>query len=147
MDRYEFDDKHEFVKKLEQLVHSGVPRNTIRTFTPYLVHEAEELLDSSQSGVRFFTGAGAVTGLAAGFAFTIFTVFDWPSTLITGGKPLVSLPAFLVIAYELTILIGCLTAFVGFLGLARMPVIASMFSSKKEFHRKFVIEVGSEVRG
>ena len=36
------------------------PKDTITTFTPYLVHEAEEMLDTSQSSVRFFAGVGAV---------------------------------------------------------------------------------------
>jgi len=144
VERYEFDDKHGFVEKLEKLVDSGVQKQRINTYTPYLVHEAEELLDASQSGVRAFTGAGAVTGLATGFAFTIYTVLSWP--LITGGKPLISLPAFLVIGYELTILFGCLTALVGFFALTRMPVIVNMFSAKEEFSQKFIIEVGDEVR-
>jgi hypothetical protein len=144
MERYEFDDKQEFVKRLEELVSSGVPKRKINTYTPYHVHEAEELLDTTQSAVRFFTGAGAVSGLVTGFAFTIYTVIEWP--LITGGKPLISIPAFLIIGYELTILFGCLIAFVGFLALARMPVIANVFSSKDEFGRKFVIEVGKEVK-
>ncbi len=144
MERYEFDDRHEFIKKLEEIVHSGVPKKTINTFTPYHVHETEHLLDESQSNVRFFAGTGAVTGLAAGFAFTIYTVLSWP--LWTGGKPLVSIPAFLVISYELTILVGVLTAFVGFLVLARLPVFHHIVSSKKEFSEKFVIEVGGEAR-
>lgn len=144
MERYEFDDRHEFVNKLEEIVGSGVPKDTINTFTPYHVHETEHLLDDSQSNVRFFAGTGAVTGLAAGFAFTIYTVLSWP--LYTGGKPLISIPAFLVIGYELTILIGVLTAFVGFLALARLPVISHIFSLKKEFSQKFVIEVGGEAR-
>jgi hypothetical protein len=144
MERYEFDDRHEFVKKLEEIVGNGVPKNTINTFTPYHVHETEHLLDDSQSNVRFFAGTGAVTGLAAGFAFTIYTVLSWP--LYTGGKPLISIPAFLVIGYELTILIGVLTAFVGFLALARLPVVSHLFSPKKEFSQKFVIEVGGEAR-
>lgn len=141
MERFEFDSKEAFVKKLEEVVASGVPRKTIEVFTPYHIHETEHLLDTSQSGVRFFAGAGATTGFIAGFAFTIFTVIDW--SLITGGKPMVSIPAFLVIAYELTILFGCLTAFVGFLHLGKVPVIANMFD-KTEFNDKFIIEVGRE---
>jgi hypothetical protein len=144
MQRYEFDDKHDFIRKLEELVNTGVDKNTITTFTPYLVHEAEELLDESQSAVRFFAGFGAVTGLTTGFAFTIGTVMSWP--LITGGKPLVSIPAFLVISYELTILFGVLTAFVGFLALTRLPAIARAFNPKVEFSRKFIIEVGGASR-
>jgi cobalamin synthase len=138
-ERYSFDTREEFLGKLEELVASGVPKKAINTFTPYPVHQAEELLDHTQSPVRFFTGVGAVTGCLAGFAFTIYTVLSWP--LITGGKELVSIPAFIVIAYELTILFGGLIAFGGFLFLTRLPVFRNILSDKTEFSRKFEITV------
>jgi hypothetical protein len=141
MQRYSFDDKHAFVAKVEELVRSGVPKNKIDTFTPYVVHESAHLLEEHQSAVRFFQGGGGLAGFITGWAFTIFTVFHWASPMITGGKPYVSIPAFLIIAYELTILFGCLGGFVGFLYLARMPVISNIFSSESEFGTKFEIEV------
>jgi len=125
-------------------VRSGVPRGSINTFTPYPVHEAEELLDRSESPVRFFTGAGAVAGCVAGFAFTIYTVLSWP--LVTGGKEIVSVNAFIVIAYELMILVGGLSAFAGFLFLTRLPVFRNILSDSVEFSRKFEITVESEER-
>ena len=139
IDRYSFDTREEFLAKLEEIVASGVPKKNINTFTPYAVHHAEELLDHSQSPVRFFTGAGAVTGCIAGFAFTIYTVLSWP--LVTGGKEVVSVNAFIVIAYELMILFGGLTAFAGFLYLARLPVFKNILSDKTEFSRRFEITV------
>jgi len=139
IERYSFDTREEFIAKLKELVDSGVPKRSIDTFTPYHVHEAEELLDRSQSPVRFFTGAGAVTGGIAGFAFTIYTVLSWP--LVTGGKEVVSVNAFIVIAYELMILFGGLTAFVGFLHLSRLPVFKNVLSDKTEFSRRFEITV------
>lgn len=139
IDRYSFDTREEFLGKLEELVESGVPKKNINTFTPYPVHQAEELLDHSQSPVRFFTGAGAVTGCIAGFAFTIYTVLSWP--LVTGGKEVVSINAFIVIAYELMILFGGLTAFAGFLFLARLPVFKNVLSDETEFSRQFEITV------
>lgn len=139
MDRYSYDTREEFLGKLRELVDSGVPKRTIDTFTPYPVHEAEELLDHSQSPVRFFTGVGAIAGGIAGFAFTIYTVLSWP--LVTGGKEIVSVNAFIVIAYELMILFGGLTAFVGFLHLSRLPVFKNILSDEKEFSRRFDITV------
>ncbi len=143
-DRYSFDTGEAFLEKLEDLIKSGVPQKRIDTFTPYPVHEAEELLDRSQSPVRFFTGAGAVVGCVAGFAFTIYTVLSWP--LITGGKEIVSVNAFIVIAYELTILLGGLAAFAGFLFMTRLPVFKNVLSDEVEFSRKFEITVEREER-
>jgi len=143
-ERYSFDTKDAFLEKLDELVKSGVPRGSINTFTPYPVHETEELLDRSESPVRFFTGAGAVAGCVAGFAFTIYTVLSWP--LVTGGKEIVSVNAFIVIAYELMILVGGLSAFAGFLFLTRLPVFRNILSDSVEFSRKFEITVESEER-
>lgn len=140
-ERHEFEHRHEFVAKLEELVKGGTPREKINTLTPYHVHEAEELLeDGAQSAVRFFTATGAVSGFVAGFAFTIYTVLSWP--LVTGGRHIVSLPPFMVIAYELTILFGCLVSFAGFLFLSRMPALTTIRSGDDVFSDKFIIEVG-----
>ncbi|MDX1675851.1 MAG: quinol:electron acceptor oxidoreductase subunit ActD, partial [Longimicrobiales bacterium] len=57
-------------------------------------------------------------GAAAGFALAIWTSLDWP--LITGGKPIVSLPAFVVIAFEMTILFGALSTVLGLFINARL---------------------------
>jgi len=55
----------------------------------------------------YFTLVGALTGFTAGYALTIYTHLSWKSPpLIVGGKPLVSVIPFFVIAYELTILLG-----------------------------------------
>jgi hypothetical protein len=78
-----------------------------------------------------FTLIGGLTGAATGFAFTIFSVQDWP--LITGGKPLLSIPAFVVIAFELTILFGVLATVIGVFLNMRIPDIRSKVVYDPEF--------------
>ncbi|NIP15320.1 MAG: DUF3341 domain-containing protein, partial [Pseudomonadales bacterium] len=68
--------------------------------------DLEHSLGYGQSPVRIFTLVGGLTGAATGFAFTTWTSVDWP--LVTGGKPIVSIPAYVVIAFELTVLFGAL---------------------------------------
>jgi hypothetical protein len=87
---------------------------------PFPMHELDHLLKLKKSKLRYFTLVGALSGFFSGLALTLGTVADWP--LITGGKPLMSVTAFLVIAFELTILFGAIASFVGFLILARLPV-------------------------
>jgi len=70
-------------------------------------HEIEEALDHSVSPVRLFTLIGGLTGCAAGFGMTIWMSLDWP--LIVGGKTIASIPPYVVIAFELTILLGALS--------------------------------------
>ena len=86
-------------------------------------HTLEQLLGARRvSPVRLFTLIGALLGCAAGFALPAYTVSAWP--LVTGGKPLLSIPPSVVIAFELTILFGAIFGMLGFLLLARLPRLA-----------------------
>lgn len=74
-------------------------------------HEIEEALDHPVSPVRLFTLIGGATGCAAGFAMTIWMSENWP--LLVGGKPIASIPPYVVIGFELTILLGALSTVLG----------------------------------
>lgn len=91
----------------------------ITVFSPTPRHELEHALHTPESPVRMFTLVGALTGTASGFALAIWTSLDWP--LITGGKEIISLPAFVVPAFEVTILLGALSTVAGLLINARLP--------------------------
>jgi ActD protein len=81
-------------------------RNLV-VYTPAPNHEIEEALDQSVSPVRLFTLIGGLTGCAAGFGMTLWMSYDWP--VLAGGKPIGSVPPYVVIAFELTILLGALS--------------------------------------
>lgn len=104
------------VRAIEELRAEGM--TDLETYSPLPQHELEHALHRPQSPVRLFTLVGGLTGAAAGFALAIWTSLDWP--LITGGKPIVSLPPYVVIAFELTILFGALATVVGLLYNARL---------------------------
>ena len=70
-------------------------------------HELEEALDHKVSPVHLFTLIGGLTGCAAGFGMTLWMSYDWP--VVVGGKPIGSIPPYVVIAFELTILLGALS--------------------------------------
>jgi Protein of unknown function (DUF3341) len=70
-------------------------------------HEIDEALEHRVSPVRLFTLIGGLTGCAAGFGMTLWMSHDWP--VVVGGKPIGSVPPYVVIAFELTILLGALS--------------------------------------
>ena len=78
-------------------------RNLV-VYSPSPNHELEEALNHRVSPVRLFTLIGGLTGCAAGFGMTIWMSYDWP--VLVGGKPIASIPPYVVIAFELTILLG-----------------------------------------
>jgi hypothetical protein len=139
--RWEFEDEHDFLAKLEELVAQGTPTDRLDVITPVPVPQTETILKMKYSPLRFFTLAGALTGLASGFGLTIFTVLDWP--LITGGKPIVSLPPFIIIAFALTILLGSLASFAGFLILGRLPSL-KYIQEPVEHENRFIILLAAE---
>ena len=140
-ERLAFEDKETFLDRMKELVESGVSPDRIRIAAPHPVDEAEDLLRPGPSKLRFFSLLGSIFGFLGGFAFTIYTVKSWP--LITGGKPLVSIPAFLIIAFEMTILFGALASFAGFFILSRTPDVKNMFTPE-ESGNQFVIFVDGE---
>jgi ActD protein len=74
-------------------------------FTPYPVHGLSEALGIKKSWVPYVTLVMGLTGAALGLWFEIWTsAVDWPINV--GGKPFVSLPAFIPITFESGVLIG-----------------------------------------
>jgi hypothetical protein len=136
--KYAYEEKQKFLEKLTELVKSGISPRKIITYTPYPVHEIEEILDSGPSPLRLITLIGALSGLIFGFLFTIGTSLDWP--IIRGGKPIVAIPAFIIVAFELTILFGGVISFLGYLFLSKLPSIKKI-SEPEEYGNQFVIQI------
>ena len=107
------------VDAIEGLRRAGFKR--ITAYAPYPEHHIEAALGYGQSPVRVFTLVGGLTGTAAGFAFTTWTSMDWP--LVVGGKPIVSIPAYVIIAFELTVLFGALATVIGLFILTKLPTL------------------------
>jgi molybdopterin-containing oxidoreductase family membrane subunit len=101
---------------VERLRKKGFP---LTVYSPTPRHELEHALEAPESAVRIFTIMGAFTGTGAGAALAIWSSLDWP--LITGGKEIVSIPAFSVIMFEVTILIGALSTVAGLFLTSRLP--------------------------
>jgi hypothetical protein len=95
----------------------------LTVYTPVPVEEIEEEIEHVRplSKVRLFTVIGGVTGTATGFFLTIWSSLKWD--LITGGKASVSIPPFVIIGFELTILFGGLATVLAVLLLGRLPKI------------------------
>lgn len=140
-EEFVFNCEEEFCAKLREFAQSGVTHERITTFTPYFVHETDEIIHAPKSKLKFFTLFGAILGFFTGMGLTIYTVLSWP--LITGGKPFISLPPFLIIGFELTILFGGLISALGFFIFARLPRMQDMVPDK-EYGNQFVIVVEKE---
>ncbi len=100
--------EHAKEKGLQYHVYSPVPN-----------HHLEEATMPQRSPVRTVSLIGAVTGLTAGFALAIMCSLDWP--LRVSAKDIVSIPGFVVIGYECTILFGALATLFAMFHFCRIP--------------------------
>ena len=112
-----------------------------RVYSPIPHHEIEEATLPEKSPVRFFTGAGAITGVTFGFALAILCSLDYPMRV--SAKDVVSIPAFFVIGYECTILLGAIATLLAMLHFCRIPDILRKIGYDPRFSRdKFGIVLG-----
>lgn len=102
------------IKALQQ---EGV--KNFEVISPVPNHEIAHLLHRKPSPVRVFTLAGGLLGLAIGWGITIGPLSNFH--LHVGGKPLLSIPPFGVVAYICTILFGALATVAGMIINARLP--------------------------
>ncbi len=78
----------------------------VRAAMPAPFPEVLEALGGPRSGIGLAAASGALAGLACGTLLTVGTSLAWP--IFTGGKPILSFPAFAVVVFEVTVLLGSL---------------------------------------
>lgn len=93
----------------------------LKVYTPVPVEEIEEEIEKVRplSKVRLFSVIGGLAGTATAFFLTIWSSLKWE--LVTGGKAPVSIPPFIIIAFELTILFCGLSTLLAIFILGRLP--------------------------
>lgn len=75
--------------------------------TPFPVHGMEEAVGIKRSIIPWVTFFAGITGCSAGLLLQYWTsAVSWPINV--GGKPMFSLPAFIPVTFELTILFAAL---------------------------------------
>lgn len=90
------------------------------TYSPYPLHGGSEALGLPPSKVPFIALGGALTGIVTALSMqTFMNSVDYP--LNVGGRPLLSLPAWIPITFELAVLFAAFGIFFGLLGLSRLP--------------------------
>jgi hypothetical protein len=97
----------------------------VRSSSPAHFPGLAEAMARPPSLLGFATLTGAVAGGAIGLLLAVGASWAWPISV--GGMPIVSLPAFLVIVFEMAVLVGAVTNFLalifaGMLGRGRRGV-------------------------
>jgi Protein of unknown function (DUF3341) len=104
-----FDDPSVAAKAVRAARAAG--HEPVRAAMPAPFPEVMEALAQPKSWIDMVTLGGAVLGMGLGLALTVGTSLALP--LRVGGKEVVSLPGFLVVIFEVTVLVGGLSNFIG----------------------------------
>ncbi len=112
-----FEYEEDFLAAAENLTASGF--DNISLLSPLPLEEAQAILGLGKSPVRRFSLAGAIIGAIAGFAMAAGTALVF--ILPTGGRAVITVPPYLIITYEMTILFGVLFTLLGFHFVSGLP--------------------------
>lgn len=114
----EFNTPGELVHATEMAHRAGYRR--MECYTPYPVEEAAVALRFHETRVPLLTLLGGILGLVTAFLMQTW-INVWAYPLNIAGRPLFSWPAFIIPAYEWTILFAGLSAAFGMLALNGLP--------------------------
>jgi hypothetical protein len=88
-------------------------------FSPYPIEGMADALSIKDHRIGWLSFAGGAFGIALALAVQLFVNLNYP--IDVGGRPLIALPAFFVVDFELMILFAVLLPILGMLVLNRLP--------------------------
>jgi hypothetical protein len=109
-------------------------------YTPFAVHGLEHAQGLKPSLVPYVTGAAAFTGTACAYLWQYYASYtSWPH--IIGGKPFNSIPAFVPIIFELSVLFGGIATFWAMLFFNRLPNLSKRSFDPSITDNRFAIMI------
>lgn len=115
-----FTDEHKVVEAARKMRSLGFTK--FDAISPYPVHGMEEACGIPRSPIPYITFIAGLSGLTFALWFTWWTsAVDWPVNV--GGKPFFSLPAFIPIMFELTVLFAALISVGALFYYCKLPQI------------------------
>ncbi|MBF0236307.1 MAG: DUF3341 domain-containing protein [SAR324 cluster bacterium] len=98
-------------------------------------HEIDHALGDRQSRLPFISLCAGALGCLTGYSFTAWTAADW--VLPVGGKPIIAIPPFTIIGFELTILFTALFTLMGVVLLATVDTLKNPLPSSVKKYVRF----------
>lgn len=114
----EFDEVTALVAAARRAREAGYTR--LDAFSPFPVEELNEALRLPRTKLPWIVFFGGLSGTIAGYGLQYWaSVIHYPLNI--GGRPLHSMPSFIVPAYETTILFAAFAAVIGMIMLNGLP--------------------------
>lgn len=120
------DDTRRAIERLREAGHLE-----LEVFSPIPSPELEEAMDIHSSPVGLWSLIGGMTGFTTAILLTAGASLAYP--LVTQGKPIVSIPPFIVVMFELTVLFTGIFALFSMLIHARKPKLTLSPNYRRRF--------------
>jgi hypothetical protein len=115
----EFEDSTSLVEAARRTYDAGY--RAFDAFSPFPIHEIFEAMHLKDKRVSLIVLIGGITGLCTGLGLQVWvSAFAYPVNV--GGRPLLSWPMFVPVAFELTILFASFAAVFGMFMLNGLPM-------------------------
>lgn len=115
-----FNDEHVLLEAAKKTYAAGYRQ--FDTISPFPIHGMDDAMGLKRSPIPYVTFTFGLLGLLTAITFQWYTAaFDWPINV--GGKPGFSLPAFIPVTFELTVLFAGLSTFASVLYFCRLPKV------------------------
>lgn len=113
-----FESPEKLVNAIEKV--KAVKLNQMDAYTPFPIHEVIHALGIKRSKIPWGTLVMSLLGMCLAFALQAWTNgIDWPINV--AGKPFISVPAFIPITFEGTILIGGISTVLLLFAMCKLP--------------------------
>ncbi len=140
----EYVDEHTLLTAARKVRDSGYTKTD--AYTPFPVHGIDEALGIKPTVLPFIVLTLAFTGLFAAIVMQVWmNAIDYP--YIISGKPMLSIPAFIPVTFETTVLFSAFTTFFAMWGLNGLPRLSNPIFTSPRFDRatndRFFLHVDS----
>ncbi|MDH5488306.1 MAG: DUF3341 domain-containing protein [Rhodospirillaceae bacterium] len=115
----DFEQAFEVIAGIRRYEVPGITVDDVRIKSPIEHPEIEDVLGERPTNIPKFAFVGGLFGLIFGFFFLAGAQANF-TVQPQGGKPVITIPSNLVLAYEMLILFGVLATLIGFIIGARL---------------------------
>lgn len=126
----EFSEAEQLVRGIRQLKKAGF--HQIDAYSPFPIEELYETFGGKDNRIAWLTLAGGVAGALGAYGMQAYANIDFPIEI--GNRPLLPLPAFMLIIFELAVLGAVTFCIGGMLVLNRLPRLYHPVFNVPTFH-------------
>lgn len=128
----EFRNPKELIDAAAKVEKSGY--NSYDTYAPFPIHGMEKAMGLKKSPLGWIVLIGGLTGLIGAITLMVWVMaYEYPMNI--SGKPLINIPVYVPVAFELTVLLSAFAATFGMFALNKLPKLHNPLFNVERFKK------------